>query len=246
MTDQLKTLIIGSPLERLARRFYIRFSRSPGSHYDRLTLAVMRRCLRPNSNCVDIGAHRGTILAEIVRMAPEGFHYAFEPIPEHSDYLAKSFPTVQVYQLALSNVSQLADFIHDCRYPTRSSFKQLSSAGPLLETITVQTDLLDNIIPSALQIQFIKLDVEGAEYQVLRGAVKMLRANQPVLVFEHVKWSRECYGVSSQALYELLTKECRLSISLPGDWLQNKTALSCGAFLEEVEQARELYFVAHP
>src|SRR5687767_13192167 len=110
MTALIKKFIVGSPLEGLARRLYIRLDQSPWSHYDRLTLAVMQHCLRPNSNCVDIGAHRGTILAEIVRLAPAGTHYAFEPIPPHAHYLAKSFPSVQVHTLALSHTKQQTTF----------------------------------------------------------------------------------------------------------------------------------------
>src|SRR5688572_11745218 len=113
MMVRLKRLIRGTPLERLARGLYIRLDPSPWSEYDRLTLAVMRRCLRSNSNCIDIGAHRGTILAEIVRQAPQGIHYAFEPVTAHCRYLTQAFPKVRVYELALSNECEQTSFLHD-------------------------------------------------------------------------------------------------------------------------------------
>ena len=59
MAALIKKFILGSPLEGLARWLYLRLDQSPWSHYDRLTLAIMKRCLRPNSNCVDSGAPRG-------------------------------------------------------------------------------------------------------------------------------------------------------------------------------------------
>jgi len=246
MLVRLKKSLLGSRLERLARRLYIRLDPSPGSQYDRLTLSIMRRCLQRDSNCVDIGAHRGTILAEIVYLAPDGLHIAFEPIPQHSEYLANSFPKVQVHQIALDNIKRQTEFVHDRSHPTRSSFRQPSTANEEFETIMVQTDLLDNIIPSTLPIHFIKIDVEGAEYQVLQGGVNTIRAHKPVVVFEHTHVAKECYGVSPEVMYALLTKDCGLHISLLRDWLQHKAALSREAFQSEVTQAKDLYFVAHP
>ena len=49
--------------------------------YDRQTVEVMQRCLQPDSVGVDVGAHGGDLLKEMVALAPHGTHYAFEPIP---------------------------------------------------------------------------------------------------------------------------------------------------------------------
>jgi precorrin-6B methylase 2 len=46
--------------------------------YDAQAVEVMRRCLRADSNCVDVGCHEGSILSEMLRFAPAGTHYAFE------------------------------------------------------------------------------------------------------------------------------------------------------------------------
>ena len=60
-----KRLFIGSPL-------YQRFS--PSRSYDRETTVLMKRCLRKNSNCVDVGCYEGSVLREILKLAPEGVH----------------------------------------------------------------------------------------------------------------------------------------------------------------------------
>jgi len=242
----LKRVIIGSPLEGFARRFYIRLNPSRVSQYDRLTLDILRRCLRKDSNCIDVGAHRGSILAEIVHLAPHGNHYAFEPVPQHSQYLTKSFPQVKVFQLALSNTRQPTSFVHDRLHPTRSGFSRIAGPGDQFETILVQTDLMDNIIPLALPIQFIKADVEGAEYLVLQGGAETIRAHLPVIVFEHTHQAFDCYGVTPEAMYNLLTRDYRLRISLPQAWLKRRDSLSLEAFQTEVERSRNIYFVAHP
>jgi FkbM family methyltransferase len=242
----LKKMILGTPLERLARRLYIRLDPSPSSKYDRLTLAIMRRCLRVDSNGVDIGAHRGTILAEMLQLAPAGHHYAFEPVPQHSQYLAKAFPMVRVHTLALSNVRHETSFLHDRRYPTRSSFRRREGVLGEQEVITVQTDLLDNIIPETERIAFIKVDVEGAELEVMQGGVKTLQTQRPVVVFEHTQMAQECFGVAPEEIYNFLTLECGLQISLMQSWLMRTASLSSSAFRKEVTEGRSLYFVAHP
>jgi FkbM family methyltransferase len=242
----MKRYVVGSPLEGMARRLYIRLDRSPWSKYDRDALAIMKRCLHRDSNCIDIGAHRGTILAEILNHAPVGVHYAFEPIPQHYQYLAKRFPTVKVHQLALSDRKGVASFAHDVQHPTRSAFRRPPGVKAQLEMITVQTDRLDDIFPLSLPVHLIKLDVEGSEYQVLQGAVNTLRTHKPLLIFEHTFLAQQCYDVSPTMLYELLTQDCLLQISLMDQWLMQRAPLSRAAFEDEVMLARNIYFLAHP
>lgn len=50
--------------------------------YDRQTAEIMRRTLAADASCVDVGCNVGAILAEILRVAPHGHHYAFEPLPD--------------------------------------------------------------------------------------------------------------------------------------------------------------------
>ncbi len=60
--------------------------------YDVLTVEAMRRVLRPDSNCIDIGAAAAEILRFIEVLAPEGNHHAFEPIPYQASELRLQFP----------------------------------------------------------------------------------------------------------------------------------------------------------
>lgn len=246
MQSLLKRSLLGTPLERLARRLYIRLDPSSAGHYDRQTLLVMQRWLRPDSNCVDVGAHRGAILAEILRLAPRGQHYAFEPVPQHCAYLARSFPGVHASQLALSDSVRQATFYHDRRRPTRSSLGPPSNADAAVEQLTVRTDRLDNIIPPSLPIRFVKIDVEGAEYQVLAGGINTLAANRPLVIFEYTPLPRNPLGVPPAALFDLLVSECRLSISLMSRWLENRLPLSREEFLSEAGREATVYLIAHP
>ena len=53
--------------------------------YDRLTKKILKKYLKKEYNCIDIGCHKGEILELMMHFSPEGKHYAFEPIP----YLCK-------------------------------------------------------------------------------------------------------------------------------------------------------------
>jgi hypothetical protein len=104
MNRHLRRLVVGTPLEPLARRLL----RKPapddrGSRYDRQTTEVMRRVLNRRSSCVDIGAFRGLFLGQMLELAPEGHHFAFEPLPHLASELQSRFPAAEVVQVALSD-----------------------------------------------------------------------------------------------------------------------------------------------
>ncbi|MBN8638977.1 MAG: FkbM family methyltransferase, partial [Anaerolineae bacterium] len=77
-----------------------------------------------------------------------------------------------------------------------------SNVQQIIDTITV-----DELVrqQQLTQVNFIKIDVQGAEYQVLQGAQGTLSAFRPVLIFEY-DWNWESAGVPFSAVQEYLAR----------------------------------------
>jgi FkbM family methyltransferase len=104
--------------------------------------------------------------------------------------LIELYPSVSVYDLALSDTSG-KNRSNMTSNPGYSGFKRRRYDRPeeTVVEVRVKTDLLDNIIPQSLQIDFIKIDVEDAEFQVLNGAVRTIQDASPLL-FLNMGWER--------------------------------------------------------
>jgi FkbM family methyltransferase len=199
--------------EDAARRVYerldpvTRIDRTANEH-TRLLLAFM---LRADSNCIDIGAHSGVILREIVRCSPQGRHVAYEPLPDFARRLAVEFPDVDVRDAALSNEDGEADFhvvMHD---PMQSGLKPRQDHADK-RVVRVRIETLDGGLPPDYVPDLIKIDVEGAEQQVLEGALRTIVEHKPVVVFEHGAGLEDEYGTSPGAVYDLLVEDAGLRI----------------------------------
>jgi FkbM family methyltransferase len=174
---------------------------------------LMAFCLAADANCVDAGAHRGVVLREMLRCAPLGRHIAFEPLPALAAELRRSFPEVDVRDVALSDASGSARFVHVSSNPEMSGLREREYGGPQeVEHIEVQTQRLDDALPPGYVPALLKIDVEGAELLVLQGALGTLRAHRPIVMFEHGIGGADRYGSSSRDVYLLLTAEAGLRI----------------------------------
>lgn len=259
----VKELIKNSPFEGAARsvynplrELYIWVSPSQDNRairYDKETLAVMERVLGKNSNCVDVGCNSGSILKEMLRLAPDGVHYAFEPLHSFyqqlvNSYPSSTYPNVHMYDIALSDVAGQSSFQYVVTNPAYSGFRRRSYEQDKvhIEQIEVKTDLLDNIIAPELSIHFIKIDVEGAELQVLKGARGTIRKNKPVIVFEHGLGASEYYNTGPEDVYDLLVEDCGLNVSLLKAWLRNERSLTKEEFADHYYRHINYYFMAHP
>jgi len=191
---------------------------------------------------------KGDILKEMLRLAPAGTHYAFEPVPDFYQKLISSFPNVKVFDVALSDSVGEASFQHVTNSPGYSGLKRRRYDRPheTVEEIRVKTDLLDNIIPEDWPISLIKIDVEDAELQVLRGAANTIRKSRSVIIFEHGLGAADCYGTTPEQVYGLLTVQCDLQISLMEDWLKGDGPLSLEGFTAQIYQGLNFYFMPHP
>jgi FkbM family methyltransferase len=155
----------------------------------------------------------GAMLDDVIRLAPEGSHYAFEPIPSLAGELQTRFPTVSVHALALSDASGRREFTFVKSRPGYSGFRERTYPGAEdLEKIQVDSARLDDVLPPGYEPALIKIDVEGAELEVLRGARKTLERHKPVVVFEHGAGAAVHYGTRPEHLFDLLVDELGLRL----------------------------------
>ncbi len=214
--------------------------------YDQQTLRVMKRHLRPNSNCVDVGCHKGEMLEVINKLAPQGQHFGFEPLPHLFKALPGLFPdNCHFYDIALSDEKGESTFNYVISNPAYSGFIKRSYDRPNEEdtTITVQRELLDVVLPDDLPIHLIKIDVEGAELQVLKGAEQTLQRYKPLVIFEHGIGASDLYGTQPDEVFEFL-ETCGLQIYLMKDWLKGKAGLTKKEFRTQYEKQLNYYFMA--
>jgi FkbM family methyltransferase len=180
----------------------------------RCLLAALAYLLRDDSCCVDVGAHHGDVLALCRRLAPRGRHFAFEPIPELAAGLRRRFPGVELHEVALTDESGAAPFHHVRTNSGYSGLRRRTFDRPneQVEMISVRTARLDDVVPADQRVDFVKIDVEGAELQVLRGGIRTISRWRPVIVFEHGRGAAEHYGTTPAMVHHFLVERCGLAI----------------------------------
>lgn len=215
---------------------------------DRLTKRVIREICTSKSICIDVGAHDGKILKMMIEAAPGGLHYAFEPIPDLFKLLKRKFSSAaSVFPLAVSDTKGDASFN---LVLTDMAYSGLKKGGYDKKekdtTITVETDLLDNVIPSGKKIDIIKMDVEGGELLVMKGAVNLIQQSKPVILFEFGKAGALAYGNDEHTMYQFITNQLKYSIYTLPDWLHNKPKLSEQQFSNYYNSGTVFFFLAAP
>lgn len=244
----VKRLVQGTWLEEPAKRAHFALTHEKNSLYDALTIEVLRRVLRPDSNAIDVGAFEGGILKHIVRLAPGGNHLAFEPLPPLYERLRRAFPGVRVLPYALGEAPGETTFQHVVRYPALSGLRRRIDLD-LSETVraeTVMVETLDRTVPESFPVALVKIDVEGGELGVFRGGIRTLRRTRPVIVFECGLGGADSYGARPETIYDLVTATIGLRVSLMDAWLSGRPPLSRAEFVDQFRKSLNFYFIAHP
>lgn len=172
--------------------------------YEPETTSVVRQLLRPGDTVLDVGANVGyyTLLAASL-VGPAGKVYAFEPAPCTRQRLIDN-----IVLNRLTNVHVKAEAITD-QQQTLTLFQGpedhlgLSSLRPLdatSATFEVRADTLDALLPADETVDFVKIDVEGAEGKVLAGMEPILDRCRPDLVIEIVDRYLRAMSSSAESL----------------------------------------------
>lgn len=178
--------------------------------YDSELISLNKNLLTGNV-FVDAGANIGIYTIIAAKLVGEsGRVIAFEPTIESYNALNKSIElnelkNVQVYQCALSNREGKTRFY---THPDSSR----NSLGPIPganKGINVNIVMLDKILEQekVSRVDFIKMDVEGAEELVLKGATNLLSKHKPVILFESNFIASKALGLLNSGAWDFLKSE---------------------------------------
>jgi FkbM family methyltransferase len=173
------------------RSIFARLIRRDAAYEPELQAATAR-LVRPGWTCADVGAHEGIftrLLADLV--GESGRVIAFEAHPENARRLQKALHSslrdrVTVENLAVTDGRAERVSLHRGRGRASQEWNVLGvdlEGRPTPAELEIAATSLDSYFHGS-RLDFVKLDVEGAEAGVLRGMRRLLRDTKPTIVVE--------------------------------------------------------------
>jgi FkbM family methyltransferase len=153
---------------------------------------LLSQFLKEGSIFFDVGVNKGSYLYQANKIISEKNIYGFEPHPVLFKKIKHLFPKIHAFNLALSDVQGMLKFkvpyVGKCEFTGRGTlninYKEVDETS--CRIFDVQTDTLDNFIRNhkISRLDFLKIDVEGSELNVIRGGRNSLEKFRPILLVE--------------------------------------------------------------
>jgi FkbM family methyltransferase len=150
---------------------------------------AIRQHLRPGDIACDIGANKGSFVYWLSCWCRDGRVVAFEPQPELAEGLvnvcrAIGLRNVTVEQKAVYSHSGRQDLFVPRGHQPGASLNATALGADSFTTLSVPLVSLDDYFEEHDRVALLKIDAEGAEFEILKGAARILRQHAPLLVFE--------------------------------------------------------------
>lgn len=217
--DRQIALKLKRPVSRKIGGFVGRFHVNSKEEYkvvvgglsERELRGVVNEALRPDDVIVEIGAHIGSWSVYLAQEVPQGELHVFEPVPINYKKLTANLalnelPNVTTYPTALGEEpGEASFFVPDTEAPVVGSLHDHSMSQ---NKITVQVDTLDHVAGAMERPPtFLKIDCEGAEAMVLRGATQTLAGSVRGIFIEIHTPFLEKQGEDPAAMVEALVQQ---------------------------------------
>jgi FkbM family methyltransferase len=180
-----------------------------GSQFEILVSYIYHHLVGAGANVVDGGANAGLHAMPLRDLVgPSGRLTCFEPSPQPAAALRRNLADAiaagyaEVRQEALGHENSTMTFIIDPKNPALSRImSHLDRPREDEEKIAVPVVRLDDALGDR-RIDFIKLDLEGYDFNALRGAEGILSAARPPVVFENSRaWAARRFGYTADDFF---------------------------------------------
>jgi FkbM family methyltransferase len=152
----------------------------------------VREQLRPGDDAIDVGANIGYFSAVMCQaVGSRGRVASFEPVDATREALSMArdlnhLGQLDIFAYALSDRSGVGEILFDPRVAGSASLHRSPTDQATAQNVCVDT--LDNLVQAGVvrskRLRLIKLDVEGAELDVLRGAEATIAYHRPLVILE--------------------------------------------------------------
>jgi FkbM family methyltransferase len=188
------------PMMVLTNDFYVGHAIEVYGEYCPAEWAALRQLVRPGMNVIEVGANMGSHSVDLARACAPGIFYAFEPQPRLFQIMAGN--------LALNEIGNALVYPDGCGeaegeavLPWIDYDKERANFGALSlaesgDGLRVRIRTIDSL--GLEQCGLIKIDVEGFEPRVLRGAAETIRRCRPGLYVENDR------GANQQEVIDLI------------------------------------------
>lgn len=180
--------------------------------YERAVTDIISSVVRKDDVCLDVGANFGWYMTLLHRLCGDGEVHAFEPLPDIFGELKQNWKlagepeNVYLNNLALGDEAKMINIHRFKNLP--SGFSSFSTDGKGdYETFSVPMTTLNSYLieKNARDVDFIKIDVEGAELMFLHGATKLFEQKvPPVIMAEMALGTTKGFGYLPNDLIEFM------------------------------------------
>lgn len=204
-------------------KFFIYFNdlSAPDYYYNKyegIETNLIYDIVKPKMIVMDLGANLGFFTLLMGRLVgPEGQVHSFEPNPHIKKRLIENIKVnkdiddgrITINDVALAANKGKTSFY--CPIDGHEGFGGIKNTkrAPVAEKIKLNMDTLDNYVHenNIKKIDFIKMDIEGGELDVLKGADHILKVFKPIILFEGCELNTKPYGYGVSELLSYLQKK---------------------------------------
>ena len=206
---------------------------------------LCKREIKPGMHVLDVGANIGYFTLLFARLVgPTGHVHAFEPEPRNFELLQRNiarngYTNVTAVPKAVSRTSGSQRLY---KSPDNLGDHRLAHGTAGRDSIDVSVVALDELLPGDARVDFIKLDIQGAECAAVQGARQLIARSTPLcLITEFWPAGMRAFGDDpEQYLQELSALGFGIAIIAPGSRPELISLDGAAALHELVQRNREV------
>lgn len=157
-------------------------------------IELIKSQARENSVIYDIGASHGAYSIYLAHKINNSVVYAFEPLPHSYQELIHNIAKFNLENKIIAQNIAISETVgekvlfmsSDYARSSLHQYNALSNSNKIIQRIDVDCYTIDYLVTSSgcLPPDIIKIDVEGHEYEVLKGAERVIKKSKPKIFYE--------------------------------------------------------------